>query len=370
MGRNKYIWAACAIIFVVVGAGGCGSTEDEGSPAPAGQGGAGGTSGVGGTGGGGTGGGVAVMPLPPETAGKTCTSDTECAPGTCATMVTGLDGELAAAPGGYCMGACMTSTDCGSGGTCVPDLMTGAGQCYESCAADTDCRPEYLCGPLTSTCRPKPPTDQLADNVAGIACAADPDCGDGVCLTMLLSGAPFPGGYCSGACLEDAHCGAGGLCLAATGRCYDICATDPDCTRDGYRCRELGEMIFGCLPYADPLPDNTTGLACATDAECAGVMGACATMLPAAGGGEIAAPGGYCTATCEIDADCGAGGLCVSTREGGRCMKPCAMETECREGFVCGPRGFGDMPPTVCTPFEPTDGGTEMPDAAITDGGM
>jgi len=313
------------------------------------------------------------MPLPADTAGKTCTSDTECAPGNCATMVEGLDGVPTAALGGYCMGACTTNGDCGSGGTCVPGLM-GAGLCYDACAMDTDCREGYLCGPLTSTCRPKPPTDQLTDNVAGIACAGDPECGDGVCLTELLSGAPFPGGYCSGACLEDAHCGGGGVCLrlgGAAGRCYDTCAADPDCTREGYRCREIGEMIFGCLPAVDPLPDNTAGLACATDAECAGVMGACATVLPASGGGEVAAPGGYCTTnTCEIDADCGAAGLCVFTRDGTRCMKPCTAPADCREGYICGPRGIAEPPTTVCTPIEPvTDGGMEMPDP-VTDGGM
>lgn len=363
MGQLKSRSIACAIFMFMFSAA-CGTEEK--SEMPAGQGGMGGGTPSGGTGGmGGTGGGIA--PLPDATAGKACASDTECAPGTCAQMVEGLDGMPIAAPGGYCMGTCVMSTDCGAGGTCVTGLM-GSATCYDGCMADTDCREGYLCGPLTMTCRPAPPTDQLADNVAGVPCAMDTECGDGVCFTTLLNGDPFPGGYCSGACLMDSHCGAGGVCWrqgAAAGRCYDSCAADPDCTRDGYRCRAI-EDLMGCLPTPDPLPDNMTGIACASDADCGGAADSCALMLPAAGGGEVAAPGGYCTIACEIDLDCGAGGVCVVTRVGGRCFDPCAMASECREGYVCGERGGMAMPSIVCTPFEPpADGGMPELDGSV-----
>jgi hypothetical protein len=178
-------------------------------------------------------------------------------------------------------------------------------------------------------------------------------------MTML------PGGYCSGDCLMDSHCGAGGVCRApqfgaAVGTCYEACADDGDCTRDGYRCRSLGGMQMGCNPAPDPLPDNTTGDACASDADCGGATGSCALELPAAGGGNAPAAGGYCTLACQLDADCGAGGLCVTTLGGGRCFKPCATIDECRDGYECGERGGGMMPDLVCTPEvlnEPDAGG-------------
>jgi hypothetical protein len=375
MGQNKYIWIGCALLGLGLSAA-CGGSEDDGGGTPSGgQGGesgagTGGSSGESGAGAGGTGGGTAVTPLPADTAGKPCTMDNECDRGTCATMVEGLDGVPTPAPGGYCMASCAESVDCGSGGSCVPGV--DGGTCYETCTMDADCREGYLCGPLTSTCRPAPATDQLTDNTAGIACAADPDCGDGVCLTQRLSGEPFPGGYCSGACLEDSHCGAGGICVrfgGAAGRCYDTCAADPDCTRDGYRCRMLNETAMGCLPAADPLPDNTTGNACVADADCGGAMGSCATVLPAIGGGEVEAPAGYCTSlTCEIDADCGAGGICAVTRDGTRCFKPCTTSADCRPPYDCLERGIADPPTTVCTPFQP-DGGVDDPDGGV-DGGM
>jgi Cys-rich repeat protein len=265
------------------------------------------------------------------------------------------------AQGGYCMGDCLTSADCGTGGVCVGAQGAATGDCYDGCTADTDCREGYLCGPITSTCRPAPPTDQLADNTAGTACTMDGDCGDGVCQTMRGSGGgatPLPGGYCTGACLDDSHCGAGGVCRrtgAGAGACYGSCATDTDCTRDGYRCREIGGDLLGCLPAPDPLPDGVTGAACTTDAECGAVAGACASELPAAGGGSIATPGGYCTIECEVDVDCGAGAVCVQTRGGGWCFKTCTTATDCRTDYVCGERGGGDMPSIVCTPFEPDE---------------
>lgn len=351
MGNRKQVAIGCCLLSALwlVSCGDDGGDDDDDSPA-------GDAGGSGGTGGGG---GSGTTPLPADTAGKPCAGNDECGPGTCATEVEGLDGEPTAAPDGYCMGMCASDTDCGAGGVCVGGGAQGAmGLCYEGCTADTDCREGYLCGPITSTCRPAPPTDQLADDVAGTACAADGDCSGGVCLTMRGDNDPLPGGYCSGACLQDSHCGAGGLCRrtgAGAGRCYESCATDTDCTRDGYRCREIGGDVLGCLPAPDPLPDGVTGQACASDADCSAVVGACAAELPAAGGGGIAAPGGYCTIECEVDIDCGAGAVCVTTRGGARCFKSCADVTECRADYVCGPRGGGDMPSIVCTPFEPDD---------------
>jgi hypothetical protein len=201
-----------------------------------------------------------------------------------------------------------------------------------------------------------------------------------MCLTMragLLGGnTPLPGGYCSGNCLEDSHCGAGGVCvqpaidlMGAPGSCYQSCETDADCTRDGYRCREVSMGLRGCNPFPDPLPDNTAGDACMADADCGGEMGTCRTQLAGSGFGAqpLPAPGGYCSQMCADDADCGAGGLCVTGLFGtGTCFKPCTTVADCREGYVCEPRGGGGgqpptgdagmaMPNLVCQPIPPPE---------------
>jgi hypothetical protein len=365
----------CAVLLAA-----CGDDEAE-SPTDAG-----GTGGTGGTGGGGTGGGGGQMTgLDDDVAGKACTDAADCGGATCATSIPGtMIGSALPAPGGYCTGTCMDDTQCGNGGACIGSIANGiALQCLAVCEGPADCRDGYQCGGglsigglvVPDTCRPAPDTDQLGDDVAGKMCAADEDCSGGQCLTerMALTGAyELPGGYCSGACLEDAHCGNGGVCVASilggAGSCYESCATDGDCVRDGYRCRPLGQDIRGCNPASDPLPDGLVGDACADDAACGGNEGSCANGLPQSGlqgvlGGQDLAPGGYCSQGCVEDIDCGAGGVCVGGGLGvGVCFATCSTGTDCREGYICDDRSVASLDPdagapeplTVCVPI-PTD---------------
>jgi hypothetical protein len=268
----------------------------------------------------------------------------------------------------------MTNTECGAGGACIGAIMGIAeGTCLATCTDETSCREGYLCGgglmvlgvTIPDTCRPKPETDQLEDDVAGAMCEEDADCAGGSCLLErpAIGGAvALPGGYCTGACLEDEHCGGGGLCveslLGGAGSCYAACGDDSDCERDGYRCRPLLTGDRGCNPAADPLPDDTAGDACASDADCGGGMGTCASELPVAGvagllGQSRAAPGGYCSQSCLEEIDCGAGGVCV----GGTCFAPCTEEAACRDGYLCEERATGQNDPDagmvsigVCAP--------------------
>jgi hypothetical protein len=224
---------------------------------------------------------------------------------------------------------------------------------------------------VPNTCRPIPETDQLDDGVAGDMCMAAADCPGGTCLTSrmeIVTTIDLPGGYCSGRCVEDAQCGAGGVCLPAllggAGSCYQACADDSECTRDGYRCRALRGQIRGCNPAADPLPDTTTGDACASDTDCGGAAGTCQTQLPVSGfggafGQTTPAPGGYCSQPCQEDLDCGAGGLCTGgVLGGGYCFKPCAAVTDCREGYVCEARGGAGIPGGGAADGGAPDGGT------------
>ena len=277
----------------------------------------------------------------------------------------------------------MTDAECGAGGACILSLPSLTGSCFATCNAMSACRDGYICaggfelgeGQLVvpDTCRPRPDTDQLGDDVAGKMCTEAADCAGGQCLTTrpaLAGSVELPGGYCSGDCLEDSHCGAGGVCVASllggAGSCYESCATDVDCTRDGYRCRPLGQDIRGCNPASDPLPANSAGDACSGDAACGGVAGTCVTELPEAGfggliGANLPAPGGYCSQRCIEDVDCGAGGVCVGGPLAGTCFARCTG-TDCRTGYVCEDRAIMSIDPdagppdplTVCAPI-PSD---------------
>jgi hypothetical protein len=61
-------------------------------------------------------------------------------------------------------------------------------------------------------------------------------------------------------------------------------------------------------------------------------------------------PGGYCTAECATDADCGAGGACVENV----CYRECDADADCRPSYAC--VNAGDV--SVCDVGEPTDTGS------------
>lgn len=334
------------------------SAPDGGGVSAGGRGGRGGSGGAGGSG---------ITPLPDEIAGKACASDKQCGTGSCLHMLPGaFGGADVPAPDGYCSGECLTSADCGDGGACAgafAGLAGGIGairgRCLSACTQSTDCRNGYRCVnalglPVTAmtmnagipanllgtnTCQPAPETDKLADGEVGRMCAADVDCGDGRCMRMN-AGTTYPGGYCTGRCLQDADCGANGSCMAGlaggAGTCFLRCSGDSDCERENYRCRSSGGSML-CVPGAAPLPDDVVGRACGGDADCGNAAMSCSTRL-----GRYAAPGGYCTQRCVNASDCGAGGVCVGGRTGtasGTCYRGCSGGSDCRDGYTCGPAG-------------------------------
>jgi hypothetical protein len=306
-----------------------------------------------------------------ESAGRACASDSDCAPGRCAdSLQIYADSEPMAAPGGYCTTSCARDSQCGREGECVVPAGAERGECLAACAQDEACREGYFCAgagralgiDVLGTCRPRAEVSPLADSVVGRACTDDADCGRGRCAAQSPLGTSFPGNYCTGRCLQDAECGAGGVCLvhagsSDAGHCFARCAADVDCARDGYRCRELGSGVDACYPAVDPLPDRGAGRACSADLDCGSGTARCAVELPFRNFADyesIAAPGGYCTQECSLHSDCGAGGSCVSHgTEGGLCLASCAAEaSDCREGYACLPARDTDLDAGVCVPAE------------------
>jgi hypothetical protein len=306
--------------------------------------------------------------LPDETAGKGCTNDDECAPGMCLTAFAASGGGMMEAPGGYCSSGCMTNAECGTGGTCsgafagFGGIGAMAGRCLKGCGMDADCREGYRCvtalgmsvtsgaqdptGGLlgASGCEPIPETQKLADGVVGTPCDKHSDCGDGRCQRGGAMG-EYPGGYCTGACLVDADCGASGVCTpptaAGAGSCSLRCEQDTDC-RDGYRCRTVSGQLQ-CVAGAEPLPDGVVGLDCDADADCGGGAMTCASRL-----GETDTVGGYCTQKCVDATDCGTDGACVGSLPAelpaelagllgsmSTCYRACSADADCRKGYVC-----------------------------------
>ena len=315
---------------------------------------------------------LSIQPLPDNTAGKTCETDGDCATGMCLKSIPGSFGSPAMdAPGGYCSGSCTTNADCGEGGACsgaIPSFAGSAatpGSCLKDCKTAEDCRQGYRCvnglgmapsnNPMdpiaaflgSNVCQPVPPTTKLDNGTTGKACQNDGECGKGRCY-QTEGMMTYPEGYCSGSCLEDADCGAGGSCTLPTlgsgaGSCYTNCQVkgDGDC-RKGYRCRTNGSRRQ-CLPGAAPLGDGVTGKACTADADCGGAAQSCKTTLSGS-----QAPEGYCSIGCSENSDCGEKGICVgglgsalSSLLGqlgstGVCYRGCDKTSDCRAGYECG----------------------------------
>jgi hypothetical protein len=312
----------------------------------------------------------AAAALPDDTAGKACKRDADCANGRCATALHIVSPTTEQqASGGYCTTVCENDSHCGGGGECSVPAGETSGECLATCSDDTQCRADYRCVGagqagsfrVTGTCQPEPAQDQLADGVVGQGCSSDASCEGGRCDHTSPLGPDFPGSYCSGRCLDDSQCGSGGGCLvfegsADSGHCFARCEADADCTREDYRCVEIGPNFDACYPAPAALPDYTTGIACTSDLDCGGGKDTCASQLPfknlLGDGGNVAAPGGYCTQDCSLDVECGAGAQCISHGfEGGMCLASCTTNDDCRDGYTCVAHGRDrNSVDSVCIP--------------------
>lgn len=119
------------------------------------------------------------------------------------------------------------------------------------------------------------------------------------------------------------------------------------------------------------LAAQVAGQPCTAATECAGEKTECLQVLSPVGPiGALAdglveglnvtyiAPGGYCSADCSADRECGEGGVCfgaLGTLLRGECRKTCATDTDCREGYECAKltgaeMGGGFQLPSTCQP--------------------
>lgn len=197
---------------------------------------------------------------------------------------------------------------------------------------------------------------------AGLACAADPDCGLDRCDRDR-----FPGGSCVGTCDVNRKCpqgdgGVGQVCLGepSTGGCLRGCEADGSCLRAGWLCQDsAGGRV--CLPDCRQAPrfcggadagttcNTANGLCQAPLPADAGEYGLCGTTSSCASGAEClalvgqGADGGFCTTPCVIadGGGCPGVGRCAVTEaipDGGvegRCAQECDAGSECAAGLKC-----------------------------------
>lgn len=150
-----------------------------------------------------------------------CTSDADCAGGTCVEVAPGI---------GVCVGTAEEATACSG----TPDI--------DECCDSSECT-EGACylGPVTPYCGGPA---MVAHNVcASDLCSSDADCADGVCLPAGAFSRPVRTCLPAG-CTSDADCSA-----EAGGRC--VLYYDPCCGSPSLQCRYPG----GCRT-ADDCPSR------------------------------------------------------------------------------------------------------------------
>lgn len=143
------------------------------------------------------------------------------------------------------------------------------------------------------------------------------------------------------------------------------CGDDGD---DNKPTPDAGGTDAGADAGYTPVPDRVTnvGEACTAATECEGAAGKTCTTSISLLGPAIAFPGGYCSATCQANIECGTGGECPVGESlknspipipGGAsglipsyCYKTCTADTDCRTdvGYRCA---------TIASALTPAGGG-------------
>ena len=250
---------------------------------------------------------------PSALAGLCAGKDSSCSSKSCCDGLTCVDTN----GGKRCEEPCSSASNCSTG--CCTDLYdTGVTICAEMSACTTPCKKRgEACngGDLdtpTDCCRGGCNQSENPDfDGCRPRCSTSADCDTGCCM-------PYEGGA-SGFCADAKYCACpadGGACgpgiayccegMTCVGNGPDEFVCRPDCTTDA-------DCTAGkCSPIADDtrsicLPCAGHGAACGSDLRCCGTD-VCADT----GEGSFS-----CHTACTTDADCGAGGSCVSLGDSG-----------------------------------------------------
>jgi hypothetical protein len=149
-------------------------------------------------------------------------------------------------------------------------------------------------------------TDESNCGMCGRRCSAAESCTAGVCAGAGACDAPR---------------------MTCAGRCVDTDSDPEHCGGCGRMCGAGEGCVMGsCM--AGGGGGGVTGAECMDDMPCG---------MNALGPGYciLEFPMGYCSADCNTDADCGAGGSCLRVDGGGVCLKTCNEATPCRASYVC-----------------------------------
>jgi hypothetical protein len=151
-----------------------------------------------------------------------------------------------------------------------------------------------------------------------------------------LGGGVGAAGGGSGSTCDPTNCAGccqGGTCMPGTSTSV--------CGFLGNNCQSCGSSEVCRASCAPTTSGNTTGVGipCTATTQC--TTGASPGCLPQVlpDGGQSGFPGGWCSSGCNTDADCGPGGVCLSTGQQNLCFAACTgvrqAGNSCRSGYIC-----------------------------------
>ncbi|HVW25080.1 MAG TPA: hypothetical protein VHC69_06890 [Polyangiaceae bacterium] len=278
-------------------------------------------------------------------AGRGCTKNADCCPGTAGDPVCMTFGGVT---GSVCSDYCVTNRDCASG-CCLP-LVSGRGACAldaKSCSA---------------TCRQKDePCDTNDDCCSPNFCAPNSDLGPRLCRPKCTTNADCSPGYCvkddagqgectaanSGLCSDTCHLANDGMCQdGATYQDYDDCALGTDCSDCGGAAKMA--RVGGTSNCTDTCSTHNN-----KKCEDGGPGAALATCPFGTDCTDCGPRLGICSNVCEYtanDGTCDDGGIGANNDN-------CAFGTDCADcGVRYGGRGQGLCDGSKGTDCVPTGG--------------
>jgi hypothetical protein len=282
-------------------------------------------------------------PTEPDMPYFECMSDADCPEGMwCELMDCGPNSDCAE-PYGYPVGMCVGDfPPYPTEGVCEP---IGSTECF----VDSDCYGIYGELPYAPGCDWACLNNQCVFDCSQEECFTDDDCAAGYHCEFAVYGEPQPGNpddpTDSGeavdpsmpeqTCLDDADCPAGMWCALA------------DCPQ-GYDCEPYGVCMGDYPPYPGMCVPNDNPSECQSDWQCEEMYGSTPYGRWACMNGKCQVFGDECPPmTCENDADCGDGAMCVYEGfcdDAGMCCeysycifdnKPCESNHECGPGEAC-----------------------------------
>ncbi|MBM4320439.1 MAG: hypothetical protein FJ125_10880 [Deltaproteobacteria bacterium] len=206
--------------------------------------------------------------------------------------------------------------------------MCKLGHCIEGCINHGDCLKDWVCRPIAAN------DHRCFKDCRSRQCPAGFTCTDGACIADVQLCAP---------CTDNAECGGPADRCLAEGDKGKFCAKDCTLSREcpiGFRCKEILEDIWQCIPAVGDCTNNCQIVGC-PDLDypyCNKSSGRCQDVL---------AP---CD-PCDRHESCGPGARCLVVNRDRYCIPTCVSnDAECPAGFRCDDRG--DTP--YCVPYSGT----------------